>query len=179
MPKHFALISRWLKRRKKKKYRRKMTNSLMRVTKCYPVPPHSRACTYVRNRGCGACSKSESKFSIFSFHKNTLEKPESRFKIPIFPIFLQEKQEKWWKFAISPIFWPQKYQYLTYLFAGPPVGTLVHLSPNIWCMHLYAKRLGHFEKPAVSYISACTWMGGNRVIGRIGIVQFIATHHCT
>ena len=31
----------------------------------YPFPPHSGACTYIRNRGNGACTKSESKFSIF------------------------------------------------------------------------------------------------------------------
>ena len=49
----------------------------------------------------------------------------------------------------------------------------MHLYPHNLCMHLYAKPPDHSTKCAVSYISACTWMRGNRVCLTSACVPFM------
>ena len=46
----------------------------------------------------------------------------------------------------------------------------------LWCMHLHTKPCKQLQKWAVSYISACTWMG---VIGQLGKICIICVDKLT
>ena len=61
-------------------------------------------------------------------------------------------------------FWPLRSQSLIieWLIRASYIGACTY-TRIIWCMHLYTKPPDHLQKWAVSYISACTWMRGNRV----------------